>query len=259
MELSSEAKAVIKTEVATAVIREVDKAMERQDGRETARFNGLMAFATLIVLAASTCITVLATFSNSSIAELSARHDGLLKGKIEGITEEWIESKIREEGEYKKLENKILRSLDRLAKATVEGRLPMLSPGMIVPFVGNKDQLVKLVSQGWVICDGDEILDEKAVEWLRKKPTPNLEGRYLKGVSRARSTYDPKESEGGDGTTGSIAGWSTLPYIGAGSDDDEGVLPKNNRHHQHKFDPPNLEVVFLMYVRDFVEIPVSDN
>jgi hypothetical protein len=54
--------------------------------------------------------------------------------------------------------------------------------GIIVPFYGSEADAELLAKDGWVICDGRTIVDEKASPTYKGKPTPNLIDRFLLGA-----------------------------------------------------------------------------
>lgn len=123
--------------------------------------------------------------------------------------------------------------------------------GIIVPFYGSSSDAELLAKDGWIICDGRSIVDEKASPVLKGKATPNLVGQFLMGGKKSGDFGGNSVSETSNNGHHKH-GKEQVRGSGFGDDNlDNQFLTSGAGGHSHKVNvvPPYMSVIYLIYVR----------
>lgn len=151
----------------------------------------------------------------------------------------------------------LFHGLSRLCRARNEGHSTSLAEklklrsGIIVPFYGTEADAESLAKDGWIICDGRTVVDDKASSDFIGQPTPNLVGQFLMGGKKSGKTggaISSKSTEEGDGSH------SRRQISGSGFGDDNSnnqflTSPAGGHRHSVKTVHLYTTVIYLIYVR----------
>jgi hypothetical protein len=174
---------------------------------------------------------------------------------------------------YKQLYIDAVRQRERLSWLSNN----VFRPGMIIPFYGEKRDAEALEKEGWVVCDGRTIQDQKALAKYRGKPSPALQGRIIKGAE----VLDKVGTMGGSPTiTTSVTGnhghllpgsWYFRRFPDGGNNGHHGIdtfrenfaginqphsirtQGEGNHGQTASVDPPHMSVIYIMYVREVAQ------